>query len=308
MYQLPNVGVEDPEHVFSVSHEANVFFELLPHLVLHLQPSFLHFLQEFSGSLFFIPYFTRSFDSCFIMAWVCSSNFSLGTNSSATSMISDSLFVLSSQLLTQILLMSFCQKPKLIHFVGDFFPFHPGSRHTPLVVRTLGPSIHICRGARPLGLRMPPSRRPARILPSRFFRGEGEDDGEIETLIVSLAIKGAIHFTIFPFSFIGILVVSTATIVRQKSRPITQPLISMFTSQSNNTHRSKKQIRFLWHCNNTLFFQLSSFSFSRRRIIQDAYHFDNTDVKAIPFFDSATGFRKNTSCTIFHELGASTYP
>ena len=56
---------------------------------------------------------------------------------------------------------------------------------------------------------------------------------------------------------------------------------------------------------------LGSFSFSRRRIIQDAYHFDVTDVSAmalllrIPFFDSASGFRKNTSFTIFHELGAS---
>ena len=49
------------------------------------------------------------------------------------------------------------------------------------------------------------------------FRDEGDDDGEIETLIILLEIKRRHPFhKISPLSFIGIQVVFTATFVRQK--------------------------------------------------------------------------------------------
>ena len=56
------------------------------------------------------------------------------------------------------------------------------------------------------------------------------------------------------------------------------------------------------------FFQFSG------RIIQDAYHFDITDVSAIalqlliPFSGAASSFLKKTNFTIFHELGDSIWP
>ena len=66
--------------------------------------------------------------------------------------------------------------------------------------RSLSPSIYL--GALPLGLRLPPPDDLSRT--ARFFitlgldfRGEGEDDGELETLTISLEINGVIHVTIF---------------------------------------------------------------------------------------------------------------
>ena len=70
------------------------------------------------------------------------------------------------------------------------------------------------------------SRRPARNLPCHGslqncqiffilhldFRSEGEDDGEMERLIISLELQGVIHSSNF----------LPVTIVNQKNRPLTQ--------------------------------------------------------------------------------------
>ena len=106
---------------------------------------------------------------------------------------------------------------------------------------------------------MPFSRRPACVLLNTaifFFTldlalwGEGDDDGDMETLVISLEINGLIHFTIFS-SLIRVQVVVTVTIVKQEIQPLTspRPLVSLFTFQAlssdlNNTVRIdlKKQI------------------------------------------------------------------
>ena len=62
------------------------------------------------------------------------------------------------------------------------------------------------------------------VTPDLDFRGEGEDDGEMETLIISLEMGKRRHplHKFSPLSFIESKVVFTATIIRHKIRPVTQ--------------------------------------------------------------------------------------
>ena len=158
LYQLPKFGVQIPGSPLSWFSffigfkfpREDVIVQLLRHLVLHLQPSFLW--QPFLHTLTL----RRCVNPFFIMALVCSSKFSQETSSPAMSMISDSLFELSLQLLTQ----SVPKKPQLIHCVGDFFPFHPRFWGTPLFI-----SIYIYRELCHLVFEGHPPERPARICP-----------------------------------------------------------------------------------------------------------------------------------------------
>ena len=123
-----------------------------------------------------------------------------------------------------------------------------GCRLLPLFLRTLAPVINggglpVCPCfAKLLDGQLEFFLVMAFFRTARFFvtldldlRGEGEDDGGIETLVVSLEMKGVIHFTNFPKSHSSesrSLSLSPSSSKGTGLSPSPHPLISLFTSQA----------------------------------------------------------------------------